>query len=379
MKKLLIPPSLLLLGTSAIVQAHGSMELPISRSYQCYKEGPENPKSEACKAAVAVGGKQAIYNWHEINQGAANDRHQAIIPDGTLCAGGRDLFQGLNLAREDWPTTLMNVEPNRPFQFIYHATAPHRTKYFKFYLTKDNYVPSQPLRWGDLDEAFCTITSVTLENGRYKMNCPIPANKTGKHILYVIWQRADSPEAFYSCSDVFIKQATSTASWHELDTLYNTADVVPGTTAYLRLFKNGSEVESHSIVTDQSNSSATQWPYTLAQKVNSQSNLLQIGQLDPASGNIILTPGSAYKVYIKDNNVSNYRMAVDLKNPGEIVDYIYPDGIANYKAGTIVMGRNDHKRYQCKPWPYSSWCTQSPAYYEPGVGLAWTQAWNLLN
>jgi chitin-binding protein len=30
----------------------------------------------------------------------------------------------------------------------------------------------------------------------------LPAGKTGRHLIYVIWQRSDSPEAFYSCSDV---------------------------------------------------------------------------------------------------------------------------------------------------------------------------------
>ncbi|HHT0602610.1 TPA: lytic polysaccharide monooxygenase, partial [Legionella anisa] len=61
--------------------AHGSLESPISRTYQCYKEGPESPKSAACKAAVQVGGTQPLYNWHEVNQGAANDQHRELIAD----------------------------------------------------------------------------------------------------------------------------------------------------------------------------------------------------------------------------------------------------------------------------------------------------------
>ena len=36
---------------------------------------------------------------------------------------------------------------------------------------------------------------------------------------------------------------------------------------------------------------------------------------------------------------------------------------------------NNHgKLFQCKPFPYSGWCNNSPAYYEPGAGLAWADA-----
>ncbi len=29
-----------------------------------------------------------------------------------------------------------------------------------------------------------------------------PSGKSGRHIIYSIWQRSDSPEAFYNCVDV---------------------------------------------------------------------------------------------------------------------------------------------------------------------------------
>ncbi|XLM22350.1 lytic polysaccharide monooxygenase, partial [Chromobacterium piscinae] len=33
------------------------------------------------------------------------DNHQALVPDGTLCGGGKAEFKGFNLARSDWRTT----------------------------------------------------------------------------------------------------------------------------------------------------------------------------------------------------------------------------------------------------------------------------------
>src|SRR5262245_13316643 len=66
--------------------AHGSMGDAVSRVAQCYAEGPENPRSAACKAAVAAGGTQALYDWNGVRIGDANGRHQALIPDGKLCS-----------------------------------------------------------------------------------------------------------------------------------------------------------------------------------------------------------------------------------------------------------------------------------------------------
>lgn len=49
---------------------------------------------------------------------------------------------------------------------------------------------------------------------------------------------------------------------------------------------------------------------------------------------------------------------------------------SKYQAGDIV--NNHGKLFQCKPFPYSGWCNNAPAYYEPGAGLAWSDAWTAL-
>lgn len=52
-----------------------------------------------------------------------------------------------------------------------------------------------------------------------------------------------------------------------------------------------------------------------------------------------------------------------------------------YVLGTQYMpgarARNVGSLYQCRPYPYSGWCGQHPAY-EPGVGYAWMDAWTLV-
>lgn len=53
-------------------------------------------------------------------------------------------------------------------------------------------------------------------------------------------------------------------------------------------------------------------------------------------------------------------------------DAIYPDDIANYKVGTAVLQPKTDKVYVCK---IAGWCSQAPAYYAPGTGSHWSDAW----
>ncbi|WP_189053010.1 lytic polysaccharide monooxygenase auxiliary activity family 9 protein [Longimycelium tulufanense] len=176
------------------------MQSPKSRILTCREEGPENPKTAACKAAIRTGGTQAVYDWNEVNIPNAAGRHRQIIPDGKLCSAGRDKYKGFDLPRADWPATSMPTSGQ--FTFTYRATAPHRGG-FELYVTRDGYDPTKPLRWSDLEpQPFLKVMDPPLRNGSYVMSGKLPAGKSGRHLIYAIWQRTDSPEAFYSCSDV---------------------------------------------------------------------------------------------------------------------------------------------------------------------------------
>ncbi len=194
---------------AAPASAHGSMGDPVSRVSQCFAEGPENPRSAACKAAVAAGGTQALYDWNGVRIGDVGGRHQEVIPDGELCSAGNDAFKGLDLARADWPATSVS---SGSYTFKYRVTAPHKGT-FKVYLTKDGYDPAQPLAWADLDLAnpVATATDPVASGGFYTFSGTLP-ERSGKHLLYAVWQRSDSPEAFYSCSDVSFGGAAATGS-----------------------------------------------------------------------------------------------------------------------------------------------------------------------
>ncbi len=384
--------------------AHGTMETPVSRIYNCFLENPENPKSEACKAAVQAGGTQALYDWNGVNQGNANDRHKEIIPGGKLCSGGNELFKGMDLARGDWPSTMIAPDENGKLDFVFRATAPHSTDYFRFYVTRDGYDPLRPLEWSELGSSpFCEITSVTLDNGRYKMTCPFPVGKSGKHVIYAIWQRDDSPEAFYTCMDVEFSEGVPTA-WKSLGLLRAQQALSSSDKVTLRLFDgSGGDAETHAITLSDGQTGADDWPFHLAEEVNSSSSLVRVGVLD-SEGNIDpVRDSQGNTVYVSSDSGFSFELDIEMQDngggdgggggdtcecceqcadpgpgPGDDFDFAYPEGRGSYGPGTVVLG-TDGNVYECRPFPNSGWCNQSEPYYAPGTGLAWADAWIKVN
>ena len=287
---------LVFIHTSESAAAHGSMEDPVSRVYQCYQEGPENPQSAACQAAVAAGGTQQFYDWTGVNLLAA-DQHRALIPDGKLCSAGKTSHQGLDLARSDWRAKAIAPDANGDYEFVFRATAPHSTKYFDFYVTKEGYDPTQPLEWSDLEAApFCHITSVTLADGRYRMHCPLPNGKSGKHVIYNIWQRDDSAEAFYSCLDVEFTtgNATPTGTPVTATPTPATTPTPPATAASCRVdytitiaWSNGFNADV--TLTNQSHSALNGWTLTWSFPSNQSITSLWNGKVTQSGSGVIVT------------------------------------------------------------------------------------------
>ncbi|MEW1689653.1 lytic polysaccharide monooxygenase [Streptomyces sp. NPDC091265] len=184
--------------TAAPASAHGSLSDPVSRVSACFAEGPENPRSAACVAAVAAGGTQALYDWNGVNIANAAGNHRQLIPDGKLCSAGNDKFKGLDLPRADWPATKLATGSHT---FRFRATAPHKGS-FALYMTADGYDPAKPLKWSDLEEKpFVEVADPKLVDGSYVFDGTVP-KRAGRQLIYTVWQRSDSPEAFYACSDV---------------------------------------------------------------------------------------------------------------------------------------------------------------------------------
>lgn len=202
--------ALVALPTAA--QAHGGLTYPATRTYQCYLDGlaggqaagqsgnmlPTNP---ACRNVLASS-SYGFYNWYGNLLGTIAGKHETI-PDGKLC-GPDARFDAFNTPSASWPTT--RVQAGQRITFQYAATVPH-PGWWTQYITKDGWNQDQPIGWDDLEPVpFDRILNPPMRNGgptgpEYAWDATLPS-KTGKHVIFSVWERTDSPESFYNCSDV---------------------------------------------------------------------------------------------------------------------------------------------------------------------------------
>jgi chitin-binding protein len=192
-------PLLLTTLAAGPARAHGAPTNPVSRVVACSPMGGSNTSTAACKAAIAVNGAP-FTAWDNLRVAGVNGRDREVIPDGQLCSGGLSDYKGLDLARADWPST--RLTPGAAFTLEYSSTIAH-TGTFKLYLTKPGYDPAQPLTWSDLPtQPFATATDPALVNGAYSIKATLPSDRTGRQLLYTIWQNSSTSDTYYSCSDV---------------------------------------------------------------------------------------------------------------------------------------------------------------------------------
>jgi predicted carbohydrate-binding protein with CBM5 and CBM33 domain len=183
--------------------AHGAPVQPISRTAACAPDN-DDAGTAACKAARAANGG-AFGNFDNLRVPGVDGKDKQTIPDGKLCSGNLPEFKGLDLARDDWPATKLTAGGTLTIQ--YRATIPHQGS-FRVYLTKPGYDPKQPLGWGDLgSKPILTVDNPPLRDGSYRMSVKLPSDRTGRHLVYTVWQTSSTPDTYYSCSDVVLKAA----------------------------------------------------------------------------------------------------------------------------------------------------------------------------
>jgi predicted carbohydrate-binding protein with CBM5 and CBM33 domain len=188
--------------------AHGAPTTPISRTAACAAGGGTATGTAACKAArKANGGPFGTFDNLRVPNVNGDDRK--FVPDGKLCSGGLPGFQGLDLPRDDFPST--PVTSGEKLRVKYVATLPHEGT-FRIYITKAGFNPKKRLKWDDLGGSpIATVKDPPLRDGSYVMSAKLP-KRTGRHILYIVWQTSSTVDTYYSCSDLVFAPAAPPAA-----------------------------------------------------------------------------------------------------------------------------------------------------------------------
>jgi len=182
---------------------------------------------------------------------------------------------------------------------------------------------------------------------RYRLSAPLPKGKSGQHVIYAVWQRSDSAEAFYSCSDVKFGDsgaAPAPTSWKEVDQVRAQQDLPAGTKVTLRVFNaQGGDAASYSVTLTAANASAQLWPAALARQVNGSSAIVKIGVL---GGSGVIAPvddSMGNRIYLS-SAYPKYTTQIDttLSSTGSTAEW--REGVA-YAVGQTVSYQG--KRYKC--------------------------------
>ncbi|SDQ92719.1 MULTISPECIES: lytic polysaccharide monooxygenase auxiliary activity family 9 protein [unclassified Pseudomonas] len=150
------------------------------------------------------------------------DDVQSTVPpaDGYILSGGRqDKRDCVNFTNAEmsaklghefkWP--LLNVTPGQNFKVEWTYTAPHLTRGYRWFITKDGWDESKRItraqlettpfaddiypyvpRWAHTDKLVAKV----------EHEVKLPANKKGHHVIVLLWLVADTGNAFYQAFDV---------------------------------------------------------------------------------------------------------------------------------------------------------------------------------
>ena len=379
-----------------LVMAHGAVDEPVSRQVHC-KALPDfwsgNPSDPGCAALAKTSGQYPGQQWNEVAHLIAapgyNDPEivKKAVPDGQLCSAGDKKKDGLNLVSNDWYRTDVTPHDGKMNVRII-GTAPHVPSFAKVFLTKPGFDPTTaPLTWNDLvlihteqltvaQTDWGTRPPAISSSGYFRFPVPIPAEQFGNATLFVQWQRIDpAGEGFYNCSDINIIGAGVPERWFDLGQFIDAVmkDLTPGDAVHFRILDNtpqAKEVVDITLPIDANNLDAKIWGPQLANQI--PSSIAKVGEKD---GNDIVFNTADPQVNSVFVQVKGYSkaMAIVEAGGGEYPAYV-PNKSPPYKPRDVVS--NKGANYVCKPYPNSGWCSQSPSYYEPGVGSQWNDAWD---
>lgn len=186
---------------STMAASHGFVESPMSRSFYYYSNGNPNivwPADEIEAYKLPVGGTMDGDNPFE--------NKFDFPPDGKLASGGNPSRSAMDNESYSWRMNPMKAGKQ---QFKWLLAAPHRTTYFTYYITKQDW-KSKPGYGQRLtkdmfeDKPFCHdiwATSKPLPPRHLVQTCDVP-QRTGEQKIYAVWRIRDTAMAFYQMIDV---------------------------------------------------------------------------------------------------------------------------------------------------------------------------------
>jgi predicted carbohydrate-binding protein with CBM5 and CBM33 domain len=193
--------------------AHGNVVGPSSRNYGCFERWGSRFQDPAMQTEDPMcwqawqANPNAMWNWNGLYREGVAGQHETAIPDGQLCSGGHaesGRYNAMDVIG-DWKATSIG----NSFTVSLFDGARHGADYIRVYVTRAGFNPvTTALKWSDL-QLIKTVPNTPaaqwtqqLSNG---VQIDIPASvpgRSGRAMVYTIWQASHSDQSYYFCSDV---------------------------------------------------------------------------------------------------------------------------------------------------------------------------------
>ncbi|MEV6847521.1 lytic polysaccharide monooxygenase [Actinoplanes sp. NPDC051411] len=192
--------------------AHGNVISPASRNYGCFTRWGDRFQDPAmatedpmCYQAWQAD-PNAMWNWNGLYREQVAGNHQAAIPDGELCSAGHTQSGRYNAMDTigDWKATTVG----NSFTVQLFDQALHGADYVWVYVSNPGFNPrTQALKWSDLTrvaEVGKTPASQWIPvDGGVRIDLPVAlSGRTGRAMVYTIWQASHMDQSYYFCSDI---------------------------------------------------------------------------------------------------------------------------------------------------------------------------------
>lgn len=175
-----------------VATAHGYTENPTSRGRWCQKG-----EVRGC----------GDIQYEPQSTEAPKGFPEAGPRDGHICSADHERFDAVDgpvtPAGNPWPATTLHAD--EPVTLTWYLTARHPTTQWRWFLTKPGWNPHHALTRADLD----LDNPLTIDYGgqlppklvEFTVN-RLP-DRDGRHVMVGVWDVHDTPNAFYSCADVY--------------------------------------------------------------------------------------------------------------------------------------------------------------------------------
>lgn len=189
----------IVLGGAVMANAHGYVGNDVHTN-----QGVSDVQSRAAlRTNVDLGGIQWEPQSLEAPKGFTLDAATGGPADGKLGSVGRADAVTLD---EQSPTRWVKneVTVGQDLTVAWRYTAPHQTTDWRYYITKTGWDQNKPLTRADLQPLTEYKQAMGPASNTPSHQVKLPADHTGNHILYAVWDVADTTNAFYNMIDLHI-------------------------------------------------------------------------------------------------------------------------------------------------------------------------------